>query len=241
MLKKTKDYDLFIFREDNREKIDKAHVKRLAESIRSRNLLEFRPVIVNHKMEVLDGQHRILAAKELGVEIFYQVENSLDSFDIITMNISKSWSSNDYLNFYCKHGYDEYIKLKQFIDINNVSLTVGMSIAIGQSKQGRHDFRMGRFKFEHKDLSDEIRMCWHTVDYIKKINGYSAYTTSTRFWNAVLKLVRHPSFNPDKWKFNMERLVDKFCAKPSENMYVKMLQKIYNWKNQSPIFLGEED
>jgi hypothetical protein len=241
MLQKTKDYDSFIFRKDNREKIDEAHVQRITESIRSRNLLEFRPVVVNQKMEVIDGQHRILAAKSLNVEIYYQIEKSLDATDIVKMNISKTWTNADYLNFYCHHKYEEYLKLKQFIKKNEITLKIGMSIAMGIVRQSRHDFRMGLFKFKEETLENEINICWKTIDYIKKLNGFSPYTNSSRFWNALLKLIRYPNFDSEKWKFNLERLVDNFCPKPSEKLYVKMVAKIYNWKNSSPIRLGEED
>ncbi len=90
MIKKTKNYEMFTFREDNREKIDQSHVQRLVFSIEKRNLLELRPIIVNEKFEVIDGQHRLMAAKFLDVEIFYQQEKKLDAKDIITMNITNT-------------------------------------------------------------------------------------------------------------------------------------------------------
>ena len=37
-----------------------------------------RPIVVNKKMEVMDGQHRLMAAKQLGVEIYYQEEKNLE-------------------------------------------------------------------------------------------------------------------------------------------------------------------
>lgn len=241
MLKKTRDYDSFIFREDNRDRIRPQHVKRLIESIRSRNLLEFRPVVVNGSMEVIDGQHRILAAKALGVEIYYQMEKSLDAADIIKLNISESWNMADYLNFYILHGYVEYIKLRNFMDKNKISLKVGMSIALGQVKQGRIAFKAGEFKFNEETLGQEIDACWETIGYINKMNGFSAYTESSKFWNALLKLIKHPCFDVTKWRTNMKLMVDNFSAKTSEKVYVKMLTKIYNWKNQSPIYFTEEE
>lgn len=62
---KTKDYDSFLVITSNRE-VNKAHVKKLAQSIRRRNLLFLRPVICTPAMEVIDGQHRIAACQLLG-------------------------------------------------------------------------------------------------------------------------------------------------------------------------------
>ena len=86
MIQKTKDYEMFKFRDDNRP-LSQPHLKALIDSIKSKNLLEMRPIQVNAQFEVIDGQHRIAAAKALGVDIYYQVEESLNPEDIIRLNI----------------------------------------------------------------------------------------------------------------------------------------------------------
>jgi hypothetical protein len=47
LIQNTKNYSMFKFRADNREKISDGHVEKLVESIKTRNLLEMRPIIVN--------------------------------------------------------------------------------------------------------------------------------------------------------------------------------------------------
>ncbi len=239
MIQKTKDYDKFIFRDDNRERIDQAHVNRLAECIKSKNMLDLRPLIVNDKMEIIDGQHRLLAAKILGVEVYYQIEKKLTAQDIIKLNISKAWTLGDYLNFYCQHQYDEYLKLKNFMSKHNLNLKVALNITMGTAKLGYHDFKMGEYTFDEENLDVELDACWDTVRYIKKMNGHSPYTSSSRFWKALLKLIRHPNFDKDKWYNNMQKMVDHFCAKAGTDDYITMIQTIYNWRSQSKIDLKE--
>ena len=60
-LEKTKNYEIFKIMDCNRE-LSAANLQKLIGSIKSRNLLEFRPIIVNSKMEIIDGQHRLAAA-----------------------------------------------------------------------------------------------------------------------------------------------------------------------------------
>ena len=240
MINKTKDYNLFKFRDDNREKIDKAHVARLIDSIQARNLLEFRPIVVNEKMEVVDGQHRLLAAKALGLEIYYQKQDNLQASDIIAMNINKSWTMADYHNFYCKHDFPEYKKLADFMQRNNLALTVALNIASGKSRLAYKDFRKGNFKFVQEVLGTELDICWETIDYIKKMNGFSIYTASSRFWKALLKLVRHPQFDETRWRNNMHKLISNFSPKASTEEYERMLQTVFNWHNHSKITLLED-
>ena len=237
MINKTKDYDIFVFRQDNRERINQAHVERLVSSISSRNLLELRPITVNKKMEIIDGQHRLLAAKKLGIPIYYEVGEDLNAEDIIRMNVSQNWKIGDYLNFYCQHQYVEYVKLKDFMIKNNLTIKVALCIALGVGKESSLNFKNGNFKFHDESLSGELKICHQTIEYIIKMNGYSAYTKSARFWRPLLKLIKHPEFEAYKWLKNMQMMISHFSPKAREDDYMKMFQHIYNWKNTNKIRL----
>ena len=58
----TTDYDIFKGIVGNR-KVEKKHVEMLTGAIDRNNLLNVRPIIVNEEMMVIDGQHRLEAAK----------------------------------------------------------------------------------------------------------------------------------------------------------------------------------
>lgn len=241
MAKKTKDYETFIFREDNRAKIDQVHVKRLVESIRARNLLELRPITVNSKMEVIDGQHRLLAAKQLGVEIFYVQEKNLSADDIIRMNVSKAWTMLDYLNFFCRHEYAEYRKLEEFMAKHSLNLKVALNICIGNGKNGYTQFKTGQFKFEEKEMDQEMEICWETILLIKKMNGHSPYTSSSRFWRALLIMTRHENFDAIRWRANLKKMIGHFCPKATIGDYLHTMQYVHNWHNNNKISIPDDD
>lgn len=241
MLSKTKDYDIFKFREDNREKIDKNHVQKLVESIKSRNLLDLRPIIVNKDMEILDGQHRLLAAKQLGVEIYYKKQVNFGSEEILIMNISKSWTCGDYLNYYVKNGFSEYIKLKNFMNKNNLNLKVALNISMGRIKAKYKDFKEGKFSFKEEDLENVLDVCWETIGLIKKSNGFSPYCSSNRFWKALLMLTNHEDFNINIWRENIKKMVERFNAKATTNDYIRLILDIYNYRNPNKISLLNQD
>ncbi len=238
---KTSNYEQFKFRTDNRASINQKHVLDLSHSIKSRNLLELRPITVNKDMEVLDGQHRLLAAKMLGVEIWYQIEEKLTSADIIIMNVSKSWSNIDYLNYYCKNGYLEYQRLDAFMKEHNVSLKVATYLTMGSTHDKQADYRMGKFVFPNYDLAEPINVCWETIGFIRKVNGFSPYTNNARFWQCLVVLANHPEFDKTKWMFNLERLATKIGPRARTKDYLQMFMDIYNYRNQSKIDLLSED
>lgn len=240
MINKTKDYDLFIFRDDNRDKILESHIKRIYESIKSRNLLELKPIVVNEKMEIIDGQHRLLAAKRLNVEVYYKIEKSLDEKDILALNVSKNWSISDYLNFYCKHGHEEYIKFLEFSKKQGLKTKTSLGLALGKARMGHTEFREGKFIFHEESLNRDTDLCWDTINYIKKINGFSPYVTTTRFWSCLFKMIDHKDFDKQKWMTNMKKMVGNFSVKATSKDYLRMFQHIHNWNNSRKINLIDE-
>jgi hypothetical protein len=240
MIQKTNKYEQFKFREDNREKIDQSHVRKLMESIQTRNLLEMRPIIVNKKMEVLDGQHRLLAAQELGLDIYYEIKDDLGGAEIILMNISKSWGMGDYLNYYITNDYAEYKKLKAFMEKYNLSLKVAFNITAGNANEVMNGFKSGDFVFNEDVFGEDLSLCWQTINYIKRMNGACLFVHSVKFWKALIKLVRHADFDQHKWLSNLSKHVEKFVNKAKQTDYEELFSMVHNYHNRNRITLVEK-
>lgn len=238
-INKTNNYDQFILISDNREKIDNHHVERLIKSIQSRNLLALRPIIVNDKMEVIDGQHRLQAARALKVEIYYQIEETLNHHDIILMNIAKTWVMADYLNYYVKNAFIEYQHIQKFMNENNISLNVAINLQGCNNKKGYEDFRNGRFKFQEEQMQGEIAICWKIINQIKRMNGPSRYTNTTKFWHSLLKIIRNEEFEIDWFMENLKKMPDACGIRINGIDYCKMFMKIYNYKRLNKIVIVE--
>lgn len=242
MIHKTKDLSIFKFRDDNREKIRPADVEILIEKIKKRNMLDINPIHVSPKMEVIQGQHRVLAARKLGLEIYYMIVEDFKPQDIIAMNAQKSWTTGDFLNFYCKNGYEHYIALKKFIEKHNLGLRTGILLTAGESKVAQQKFRDGEYIFVEETTDDQLLLCWETIDIIKKFNGYSVWTVNARFWRAMLKLFRSPNFDSTKWLNNVSKLVARMGPRTKAVEYCEMIENVYNYHNKDKIFLnGKEE
>lgn len=240
-MKKTKDYDMFVFRVDNRDHISELHVQKIVESIKVKNMLEMRPVIVNKKMEVIDGQHRILAAKQLDLPIYYEIDNDADGEEVIAYNISKAWTTKDYLNYYAKHNYPEYIKLAKFCKEQNLNLQSAMAIACKKSSKSLNDFRTGKFVFNEEFIEESFDLCNQTIDRIKRLLGMSMFTKSSRFWKALVRVTNHEDFNEDKWFKNVDKFIERFTPKATIKDYIKLFVDIHNHGNQNKIIIDDSD
>lgn len=245
MIKKTKQYDIFHFREDNRQKIDHGHVEKLKQSITARNLLNLRPIIVNEDMEIIDGQHRLMAAKDLGVDIYYEMKEELKSNDIVLLNISKSWSMHDFLNYYSKNGNAEYQQLEKFIKEKGITLSLAFGLLGIKDSEQRSKFRHGQFKF-NKNVDVYFDLCWQTIDIIKGHHGAAQntlYTKTVRFWKALCVLFDADEFEDKIWTNNLNKFIESVGPRVSTKGYLKLFTKIYNHRtiNKIDLSLDKED
>ena len=69
----TKDYHTFSFLKGNRA-ININHLNKLIKSIKEKDLKM--PIIVNEKLQVLDGQHRLKAYQTLNLSMSYIMSNA---------------------------------------------------------------------------------------------------------------------------------------------------------------------
>lgn len=83
--KQTTDYSLFKILPFNRPLIPK-YIQKLVTSIQEKNTLSYNPLLVNKKMEVIDGQRRLKAAEILSLPIFYLVLDEAGLREIILRN-----------------------------------------------------------------------------------------------------------------------------------------------------------
>lgn len=182
---KTTDYTQFKTIKNNRE-ILKSHIKNIVESIKEVNLLENNPILVNKEMEVLDGQHRLLAAKELKVPIFYTIikGESGDAVRLINANL-KHWSSPDYVRYFVGKGLPDYILIKDFMEKYGFSVSLSIAIlsgkTIGMARSKYPRFKRGLFQVDDVVFSREIARkvleiapytsdkCWKNRDFVEAI------------------------------------------------------------------------
>lgn len=148
-IKSTKEYDKFSYYKGNR-RVNSAHLKSLVVSISKRNLLEHNPILVNEKNVVIDGQHRLEAARELGIPIYYVVVKSGTMGDVQLLNSAiKAWNVEDHMKSFLSAGFEEYRKLNKYRLKYNVPVSTAMKYLIDEPigrNQLMQKFREGRFE-----------------------------------------------------------------------------------------------
>jgi hypothetical protein len=155
---KTKDYAQFKSILGNRQ-LSKEHIHELTVEIQRNNLLDVCPIIVNDKFQVIDGQHRLEAAKQLGIEVPYVVVPGLGIEHVVRMNTSqKKWTMSNYIQLHIDLGNQHYIDLAEFVKEHKI--TPHQGIALLSSSQylttKLNDFREGRWEVTRYDEALEV-------------------------------------------------------------------------------------
>lgn len=219
----TTDYSQFGIVESNRP-VDKNHVKKLKEVIKKRNLLSLNPILVNNKLEVIDGQHRLQAACELKLPIFYVISGSITQDDIATLNTNKkNWGLLDYVNYHAKNGKNAYKALQLFMN-NNHFLPPSVAVKIACGSIGSKEVHEG--KLASLDLDEAEAFMTRLSD----VRNHFSETYTAKFVSAVRQIEKVEGYEHtrmvEKIAFNPRAM--KPCTTTKE--YIKMLEDIYNWK-----------
>ncbi len=225
-VRKTREYDKFKLRDDNRLTISLHNVERIVQSIKNKNMLHMRPITVNEDMEIVQGQHRYLAAKQLGIDIYYTVQEGLTPEDIISLNIGKAWNGLDYLNFYVKNGYQQYVMLHDFIKKNRVPFRTALNLVTRRGKRPYEDFKKGLFVFTQDSKDNSLQLCYEFISIIVGENGSGAYLHSNRFWKGLLRYVDSAEFNHQQFLKGLKNNIHKVRPLRSEEQYVDLFKRL---------------
>jgi ParB-like nuclease family protein len=223
--------------------IVQTNLQKVMASIKAKNLLQFRPIIINENFEVIDGQHRLEAAKILGVEIYYEIDRDSHAEDMILLNMhQRSWGLDDYLNFYLQSGKEEYRKFEEFTQLEGLSMRQALNFLRGSSECSRSKFKAGTFKFpsalEYIKISDMMSKFKNILDLIErmKIEG-TQITSKHKFREALTEILHCEDIDFEILRHKISINLDKMRLCANSGGYLLMLRDIYNWKNKRPVNL----
>ena len=94
-IKTTNTYSIFNKVIGNRD-LDKNNLQRIKASIKEIGLQM--PILVNKNNSIVDGQHRLQAAKELNIPVSYIISKDTAEDNIDQLQISKKWTALDFCN-----------------------------------------------------------------------------------------------------------------------------------------------
>lgn len=216
----TENYSIFKRLEHNRS-VTNARKEKLIASMSVHEVLC--PIIVNKNMEIIDGQGRYEAKKEMGLPIYFIIDENADISDCQRMNYTNSkWTTLDFAQSYASAGNENYINLlkacyktKQTISrVTNITGTKSASITDG------------KFVFTKNDVEE-------TIDTVEKGNEllnvlcFDKRPNDT-FFSGVRVLLRTKGYNHQRMLNNCVKCRSSYCQMSGLEDQLKEFSRIYN-------------
>ncbi len=231
----TKEYDKFKKFKGNRD-LCSLHLRTLISSIQSNNFLSSHPIIVDSNMYVIDGQHRLEAAKTVGVPIHYLIDDNFTEQNLIQSNvIVKKWGIENFLKLFADAKSNPvYIELQMMMKETKLSprallflLKDHVNNDIMRSlKLGVIDHTTG-----NSDNYEIVEYYKKFMDYVKnkRVTPYMMFTNYF-FTPAFRWLYKTDGFNKDKFFKKLDNKWYELKPQANSREWYRLLISIYNHK-----------
>lgn len=231
---RTSDYSIFSRIKGNRQ-LNANKIRKMVRDIKNgQDLLSDFPILTTNggtRLEVIDGQHRLEAARQTKKPIFYIIRSHSMELDRMARfnSLQEKWKPSDFINCYIEKGVSDYKKLQDFLDSYGVPISVALNLLhygvtggdVGVKDDISEMFRKGEFRVKHMKQAVEI------ITECKKFDAFTGWNTRP-FIVAISKIL-----GADKCDF--DELVDKFnsdhrqmARHANAKGYLTNLEQIYN-------------
>lgn len=201
--------DLSIFKQlnGNRE-VDERRVRKIADAAKRVGWM-MPTVVVNEKMEVIDGQGRIEVARRYGLPVFYQVIEGIGADECIAMNLEQTnWTMRDFCKSWEERGNEDYKRFNRIVDAYDFPFSVVACAATGLASVPSESIKGGRLKCsqEQAELAS-AGLTWLEMFKASLSNTNSA-AVGAKFYMALLFIFTSMQ---DK-DVDLDRVVDRVCS-----------------------------
>ena len=230
----TTDYDKFTKLNGNRTE-NVANINAIKKSMSEDQLIV--PAIVNENYQIIDGQHRLKACEELGVEFYFIIVEGygLDQVQRINAHM-KNWNDTDYLESFINRynngepEFKQYVLLKEFMTSNGIT---NMKAALVLAYDGlatevpKIAFRTGTFKFNNLNRAE---------DFASKALNFEEFFpkqwNTAGFLSVFIGMARTEHYNHDFMVGNLPTQWVKFAETSGISGWRTTLVEIYNYKRR---------
>ena len=237
---KTCDYDLFKIFPYNRS-IKERHLHALIDRIKHKNRLDIHPILVTSDYEVIDGQHRLSAAKALKLPIYYIVDYDYEIKDLICIQTNRvGWSTADFIHYYIQIGKKDYedfeiLRDKVGLTIRILLLWIGSTTHKGTKHIGTYStFKNGDYRYCVDNT--QLRALDTMSKFIKlmKDNNFrpNRIYEDNHFHFACKNFLCSPYINHEEFLEKVKNYHNIMRFSGSTYEYLKCLAELYNYHRQ---------
>ncbi len=201
------------------------------------------PAIVNEKMQLIDGQHRLAACIKLSLPFYFIQVDGYALPEVQQMNASmKNWKPVDFLDSFIElynageKEFHNYITLQKFMRDTGLTLSASLYLSDITAPPGEitNKFKTGKFTFVDEPLSRKIAL------YARDFDQYDQTRwRRTTFLKVFASICTNKGYKHDKMMKNTTSQWNKLLLMSNELATRSLLLEIYNYnsKQNSVLFI----
>lgn len=220
-IQETSDYDIFKLLPHNRPVVQ-SHVVRLMHSLSERpHLRVSRPVLVNEKMQVIDGQHRLKASELNDQSVYFMEVPGLTIDDARLLNaLQRTWSLLDYAYSYASSRVPAYVQFVKTYENHELPPSIIMDYMMPNIRR-QHDFRIGLMEpVDQKVLDAKLDQAEDVIAAFPK--------SATPYMVASAFLTMQKTEGYDHGRMLKKTANAKLQPQPDRVSYIRELERAYN-------------
>lgn len=233
---RTNNYSKFRRLNGNRS-VQQARVQKIIGSIKKVGYV-MSPIIVNQSYEVIDGQGRLEALKQLGLPVDYIVVKDIGVNECIAMNlIQTNWALSDFIDSYAERGAVPYVYMQQLIKRfgKKFPFKVINNAVTGKDEVGSNTIKNGDFNCDSDDYENAVDILNYLCDYREMLNRVDGHTEF--YYMALAFCYRDPAVNDERMFRNFQRLQANLYPVVNMLQALEAIEDIYNNRTREKVYI----
>lgn len=236
----TRNYASFIFDVTNRLATTPRRIssqKKIRASMKEYGFLPF-PLLVRRvgdKLKVLDGQNRLLVAKELGLPVYY-VETERDDISISKCAEGQSpWNLSDYAGSFANQGNAAFQGLLSFVGEHQIPLAKAAALLNGEVANGANvndSLKNGSFSIRDPKYAERV------ANLAQAVAAFVPWAKNSNSLGALSRFVRVSEFSDEQFINRVNTHSAYLKNQPTMQLFSEMYEEIYNHSSRSKIPLA---
>lgn len=223
----TKDYSIFKRLTGNRD-IPESRISKIAASIQEIGWIK-NPIVVNEKMEVIDGQGRLTALQRLGLPVEYIIAEGAGSTECIYMNMNMvNWKLPDFIKSYAEQGNSNYQRLLSLMEkYANGNLDIISTAVYRVSKSKHKDIKQGTLQLTQEQYEAAIPRLKFIQPLLETINQKKIPGSFITLMQTLIYYYDYEEVDKERLTYSVEKYIYNAspwisnidCEKEVENAY----------------------
>ena len=225
----TRDYSIFKRLEGNRD-IPESRISKIVESIQTIGWVH-NPIVVNEKMEVIDGQGRLTALQRLKMPVEYVIAPGAGTRECIHMNMNMvNWKLPDFVKSYAEQGNENYQRLVKLMEKyvgGNLNIISTALYRISKSKL--RDIKEGTLQLTEEQYQAAIPRLEFVSPLLKTLDAKKLPGSLITLMQTLVYYYDYPEVDKERLTYSVEKYIYNSTPWVSHTDCEREVENVYNY------------